>query len=322
MPVDSIKNVERAFTGRIPLITLDNDTPINQVVTVIDYAEVLNRVKPSSAINVSLSVALEQLQLISYLPGLYRPYRLPEYDEDLTPLIKRQAEDLEWMAEFNPTTGNAIEISLFEKFNNSTWQAIARKWLYNQQIEYYLDLINPFLNSKKASDIGDSTYALGIAITQKPTSQTVNGVNNYIRIRGAYSGIITYEQKPEAATTNILHKVSNSLNPIPLNTTYLILDSDSRRKILYFQNTGLSIVYFNFDQYFCNPGTSPFLIPGETLTYEAGNFTWSGGGKQFLPPQSESLILDGMWVYCEGKTFEGKITSKNSVAWIQFIKGV
>lgn len=319
MPTDSIKNIERAFTGRIPLITLDNDTPINQVVTVIDYAEVLNRVKPSSAINVSLSVALEQLQLISYLPGLYRPYRLPEYDEDLTPLIKRQTEDLEWMAEFNPTTGNAIEISLFEKFNNSSWQAIARKWLYNQQIEYYLDLINPFLNSKKASDIGDSGYSLGIAVTQKPTYQTVYEANNYIRIRGAYSGIITYEQRQE---NNTLIKISDSLNPIPLNIKYRFLYSESKRKILYFQNTGLSIVYFNFDYNFCNPDTSPFLLPGEFLSYESGTFNWSGNGKQFLPPQSESLILDEMWVYCEGKTFEGKSTSKNSIAWLQFIKEV
>ncbi|VXD15994.1 hypothetical protein PL8927_510022 [Planktothrix serta PCC 8927] len=320
MPVDSIKNIERAFTGRIPLITLDNDTPVNQVITVIDYADVLNRVKPSTAINISLSVALEQLQLISYLPGLYRPYRLPEYDEDLTPLIKQQAEDLAWMAEFNPSTGNAIELSLFEKFNNSSWQAIARKWLYNQQIEYYLDLINPFLNSKKASDIGDSTYCLGIAITQKPSNQTVNEVNNYIRIRGAYSGIITYEQQSELATT--LNKYSNSVNPLPTNTKYRVLSSENRRKILYFQNTGLSIIFFNFDENFCNPDTSPFLLPGETLSYESGTFTWSGNGKQFLVPQSEFLILDEMWVYCEGKTFEGKNTPKNSIAWIQFIKGV
>ncbi|HET8689544.1 MAG TPA: hypothetical protein VFM18_23275, partial [Methanosarcina sp.] len=119
----------------------------------IDYDQVLAKVRPTGAVNVTLSVALEQLQLISYLPGLHKPYKLPEYDEDLTPLLKQQKEDLEWMAEFNPSTQSALEISLFEKMGNSQWQIIARKWLYNQATEYYLDLINPFLNNKKNNDV-------------------------------------------------------------------------------------------------------------------------------------------------------------------------
>lgn len=307
MPVDSIKNIERAFTGRIPLVTLDNDTLINQVVTLIDYAEVLNRVKPSTAINVSLSVALEQLQLTTYLPGLYRPYRLPEYDEDLTPLIKRQAEDLEWMAEFNPTTGNAIEITLFEKFNNTSWQAIARKWLYNQQVEYYLDLINPFLNSNKASDIGDSSYSLGVAITQKPTSQTVNEVNNYIRIRGAYSGIVTYEQNlsPKKLSRNAGSQI------LTTNSSSQILAYREKRKVLYLQNTGNCIVYYNFGDSIGTPENCFFLLPNESLSYEGDKIS-----KDL--PLIDYLIAESLHVYTEGKNEVGELSDKRKVSFIEF----
>ncbi|MFM6453997.1 MAG: hypothetical protein ACKPH7_19560, partial [Planktothrix sp.] len=135
----------------------------------INFKGIFEDLKPAGSIHPTFSIALETLQLISYLPGLFKPHKLPDYDEDLIPLLKRQTEDLEWMAEFNPVTNYALEITLFESFfignNWSSWQPIARKWLYNQQTEYYLDLINPFLTSKKQSDIGDPNYKLGVAIT-------------------------------------------------------------------------------------------------------------------------------------------------------------
>lgn len=314
MPTDSIKNIERAFTGRIPLIILDNDTPPNEVITLIDYGEVLNKHKPSTAVNITLSVALEQLQLISYLPGLFKPSRLPEYDEDLTPLLKQQKEDIEWLAEFNPSTQMAVEVTLFEKFNNSDpWLSIARKWLYNQEIEYYLDLINPFLNSQKTADIGDINYKLGIAITRKPETQTVKAANNYIRIRGAYSGIITYEQQEPVKRLD--KTTSNRL--LDINSPHQVFGQNSKRKLFYLQNTGKSIVYFNFDSDLIN-NFSPFLLPGETLTFEGGIFKYSGNNKEFFPPLAEYLINDGLWVLTEGKDFEGKAVNKHSISWIDF----
>ncbi|HAT75621.1 MAG TPA: hypothetical protein DCS19_01975 [Flavobacterium sp.] len=324
MPTDSIKNIERAFTGRVPILRLNNQSPINQVVEIINYQNIFNEIKPTGATNVNLSIALETLQLISYLPGLFKPNKLPDYDEDLIPLLQKQAEDLQWMAEFNPSTQYALEITLFESWfatNNfgsivwRPWESIARKWLYNQQTEYYLDLINPFLSSTKLSDVGDPNYKLGIAITQKPTQQTAKADDNYIRIRAAYSGIITYEQP---AVISNLYKTSDCLNPIPLNSPIEIVNNNLNWKILYFQNTGKSIVYFNFDINLIFPETSPFLLPGETFTFESGKFEWSGGGNQFLPPLAEYLIKDSFYIWCEGKNKDGKAVEKNSVAWIQF----
>lgn len=321
MPTDSIRNIERAFTGRVPIVSLDNSSPANQVFELINFKEIFENLKPTGAVNATLSVAIECLQLISYLPGLFRPHKLPEYDEDLTPLLKRQTQDLEWMGEFNPVTNYALEITLFESYyaNNNwgIWQPIARKWLYNQQTEYYLDLINPFLSNKKQSDIGGNNYRLGVAITQKPTQQTSFASNNYLRFRIAYSGIISYEQ---GSVSKVLEKNSSSLNPIPLNTRKIILNNRPTRKIIFLQNTGESVVYFNFD-YDLIDLTSPYLLPGETLSYESGSFKWSGGGKEFLPPLAEYLIQDAIYIFCQGKDKEGKSVNKNSVAWIEFYGG-
>jgi hypothetical protein len=323
MPTDSIKNIERAFTGRVPVVSLNNESPINQVVEIINYKDIFEKLKPVGAINSNLSIALETLQLISYLPGIFKPNKLPDYDEDLIPLLQKQAEDLAWMAEFNPSTQYALEITLFESWYStntwSAWSALARKWLYNQQTEYYLDLINPFLSNTKNSDIGDSDYRLGLAITQKPTQQTAKANENYIRVRTAYSGIITYEQPPAVVTAVTLNPYSDFLNPITLNTPNQILYTDYNRKILYLQNTGKSIVYFNFDQNLISSEASPFLLPGETFTFEGGDFKWSGGGRQFLPPMVEYLFQTGVWIYCEGKDTDGKFIAKNSIAWMQFI---
>lgn len=321
MPTDSIRNIERAFTGRVPIVSLDNSSPANQVFELINFKEIFENLKPTGAVNTTLSVAIECLQLISYLPGLFRPHKLPEYDEDLTPLLKRQTQDLEWMGEFNPVTNYALEITLFESYyaNNNwgTWQPIARKWLYNQQTEYYLDLINPFLSNKKQSDIGGNNYKLGVAITQKPTQQTSFASNNYLRFRIAYSGIISYEQ---GSVSKVLEKTSNSLISIPLNTPEKILNNRPTRKIIFLQNTGESVIYFNFD-YNLIGLTSPYLLPGETLSYESGSFKWSGSGKEFLPPLAEYLIQDAVYIFCQGKDKEGKSVNKNSVAWIEFYGG-
>jgi hypothetical protein len=325
MPTDSIKNIERAFTGRVPVVTLDNNSPVNQVFEIINYHDIFNSIKPTDAINVNLSIALETLQLISYLPGIFKPNKLPDYDEDLIPLLQKQAEDLSWMAEFNPATNYAMEITLFEdrlllsgtgNYYWNGWSAVARKWLYNQQTEYYLDLINPFLNSNRQSDIGDSLCKLGVAITQKPTQQTAKSNDNYIRFRAAYSGIITYEQTP---TTKILNKQSGYLNPITLNNIHQICGYDINRRIIYLQNTGKSIIYFNFDINLISPETSPFLLPCETFSFESGEFKWSGGGREFLPPLAEYLLTQGVWIYCNGKDADDKNISKNSIAWLEFI---
>lgn len=322
MPTDSIKNIERAFTGRVPVVELNNESPTNQVFEIINYRDIFSKIKPTGAINVNLSIALETLQLISYLPGLFKPNKFPDYDEDLIPLLQKQAEDLQWMAEFNPSTQYAMEISLYESWWLNTawggWNLIARKWLYNQQTEYYLDLLNPFLTITKNSDIGDANYRLGIAITQKPTQQTAKANENYVRIRAAYSGIITYEQ-PVIATSKVLNKASNTLNPIPLNLKHQILYTDFNRRILYLQNTGKSIVYFNFDINLLAPEASPFLLPRETFTFESGKFEWSGGGNQFIPPMAEYLFQTGVWIFCEGKDADGKTVTKNSIAWMQFL---
>jgi len=80
MPTDSIKNIERAFTGRVPVVSLNNESPINQVVEIINYKDIFEKLKPVGAINSNLSIALETLQLISYLPGIFKPNKLPDYD--------------------------------------------------------------------------------------------------------------------------------------------------------------------------------------------------------------------------------------------------
>lgn len=320
MPTDSVKNIERAFTGRVPILTMTEDYPLNQVFEIINYRDILSKIKPAGAVNVNLSVALETLQLISYLPGLFRPNKFPDYDEDLIPLLQKQAEDLQWMAEFNPSTQYALEISLYESWWFDTvwgdWDLIARKWLYNQQTEYYLDLLNPFLTITKNSDIGDPNYKLGIAITQKPTQQTAKANENYIRIRAAYSGIITYEQ-PGINPKQLL-KNSGSYSFTELNVIASIIDIDRFKRVIYLQNTGKSIVYFNFD-YNLTSSSSPFLLPGETLTYENGEFKWTEGGIQFFPPvaMAEYLLQQtGVYVYCQGKDKDGKTQTENSVAWI------
>ena len=306
MPVDSVRNIERAFTGRVPLITLDNDTPIGQVQTVIDYGEVLNKVRPASATNWTLSVALEQLQLICYLPGLHKAYRLPEYDEDLTPLIKQQKEDLEWMAEFNPSTQSAMEITLFEKFASSNWEPIARKWLYNQETEYYLDLINPFLNNKKQNDIGEPGYKLGIAITRKPSLMTVKSSDNYVRVRGCYSGIIAYEQTSQKVLTRNAGKQN-----LIVNSSSQILPYNSKRKILYFQNTGKSIVYYNFGDSISTSENCLYLLPNDSLSYEGDKVNRD-------LPLTEYLIAESLHIFTEGKDKEGVSTDINKVAFMEF----
>lgn len=311
MPTDSIKNVERAFTGRCPTIELDNDTPVNQVFEIVNYRDIFNKVKPANSIAPTLSVAIETLQLISYLPGLYKPHKLPDYDEDLTPLLQQQTQNLEWQAEFSPDTQYALEISIFESFFISnawtTWQPLARKWCYNQGTEYYLDLINPFLSSKKQSDIGDINYKLGLAITKKPSQQTAKAIDNYIRIRCAYSGIITYEQAPQ---NRILTRNSGS-QTLSVNTSNQILPYNSKRKVLYLQNTGKSVIYFNFGDSISTSENCFSLGPNQSLSYEGDKVNKN-------LPLIEYLITEPLHVFTEGKDKEGLGTAPNKASFIEF----
>ncbi len=310
MPTDSIKNIERAFTGRVPVVELNNEFPINQVFEIINYRDILSKIKPVGAINVNLSIALETFQLISYLPGIFKPNKLPDYDEDLIPLLQKQAEDLAWMAEFNPATQYALEITLFESWYSnswSAWSAIARKWLYNQQTEYYLDLINPFLSSNKQSDIGDANYKLGIAITQKPTQQTAKANENYIRIRTAYSGIITYEQNtaPKILGRNAGGQI------LSVGTSLEILAYRAKRKVLYLQNTGNSIIYYNFGDTISTPENAFYLLPNESLSYEGDKVTKS-------LPLVEYLIAEPLHVFTEGKNEAGELANVRKVSFVEF----
>lgn len=311
MPTDSVKNIERAFTGRCPTVIFDNDTPINQVSEIINYRDIFNKVKPANSFNPTLSIALETLQLISYLPGLYKPHKLPEYDEDLTPLLQRQTQDLEWMAEFSPSTQYAIEISIFESFyNNSTWgqwRPVARKWLYNQGTEYYLDLISPFLSDTRKSDIGDINYRLGVAITKKPTQLTAKAVDNYIRIRCAYSGIITYEQPPQSK--NLTRNSGSRL--LTVDSSIDVLSYNPNRKILYLQNTGKSVVYYNFGDSISTPENCLYLLPNESLSYE-------GDKVDKRLPLTEYLINEPLHIFTEGKNAEGETVTINKVSFIEF----
>lgn len=310
MPTDSIRNIERAFTGRVPVISLDNESPINQIFELINFRDIFNSLKPAGAINPTLSIAIENLQLISYLPGIFRPHKLPDYDEDLIPLLKKQAEDLQWMSEFNPSTQYALEITLFESFyiNNEwgRWSALARKWLYNQQTEYYLDLINPFL-SKKQSDIGGDNYRLGVAITQKPTQQTAFANNNYLRFRCSYSGILSYEQNP---TPKNLNRNSGSQNAT-INASVQVLIYRQKRKILYFQNTGKSIIYYNFGEPFATSENALFLLPNESLSYEGDKVNKS-------LPLAEYLINEPLYIFTEGKNEKGESVNINKISFIEF----
>ena len=312
MPIDSIKNIERAFTGRCPTVVLNNESPINEVFEIINYQQIFNKVKPQNSINATLSVAVETLQLISYLPGLFKPHKLPDYDEDLTPLLQRQAQDVEWMTEFSPSTQYALEISIFESFfiNNSIWddwRPLARKWLYNQGTEYYLDLIKPFLSDVRQSDVGDINYKLGIAITKKPTQETARAIENYIRIRCAYSGIIAYEQIPQSKTLT-----RNSGNQIlSINNSIELLGYNSKRKVLYLQNTGKSIIYFNFGDSISSAENCFSLAPNQSLS-------WEGDKVNKNLPLIEYLIFEPLHIFTEGKDKNGENTNFNKASFIEF----
>ena len=299
--------VTASFTGRVKTLSIEPfEGQTGIVFPLINWTDIGVKHTPQNCIIDGWSAAITQLQLNYYIPGVKRPTELPKIDEVSQTLVEQLSKDLDWKEKFNPNSQYAIEIGLFEKFGNDSWEQLSRKWLYNQGLERFDDLLNPYLNNVKATDYGDilNGYQLGLAVIRRPNAAITTG--NYLKVRCGYSGVVEFRELPRTIT---LQSYSEKLVLIK-NQVQQVLGNRANRKTVFLTNTGNSNLYFNFDSNLTNVDYSPLLKPGEVFSYESGKLTWSGEGSKYIPPNVEHQINTGVYVITDGKTSNGENGNK------------
>lgn len=260
---------ELNFTGVFPIKDILNDHPRGSIFEFVRWQNIINARLPTSDYTITslgARIAIENLQLIYYLPDLWRvpADQLPQTDPEINTETEMLLDYSEFQRSYTPVTGHAIEVQLMEFAPPSTWRPVARKWFYNTGLENSLNLIYPWLTDGQVAIQGIDSV-LGIAVTRYPES--LNLSNSYIRLRGTFSISVDYYISP------LVKQYEENSGSILLGLTpERILFTRNNRVGLILTNNSTDPIYFKFS----NTGTantdSPTLKPKGSLILMNGLF--------------------------------------------------
>lgn len=291
--------VSQTFKGIIPPMRIDHINGDGRIVPIIDWAAISEKHTPENAVNVQYEMTLEYLTVNHYLPTLLKipSSSYPEYraaDKEL----QRALKTVEFKRNFSPDKNYAVQFLLWNWYLGD-WRPVHfdRDLLQNAGMEGRINLIKPYLVTVGDTVFGDKLHKLGLSIAPRYLQE-----GDYLEISGGYSGSISYlYREPEV----ILYPGQSGVEEVSTTTT-LLLSANPKRAVLYVGNEGTRRIYWQFgDPYslYFQAGTSPFLDPGQSLTFEHEFFTSNGGDNhKFLGNFASSFCKMPLLAICQSGT--------------------
>lgn len=281
--------ISQPIAGAIPPVRIDETNGDGRILAIVDWEAIAQSLIPPNAVNVNFKFVLEYLTLTNYFPTLLKvpSSSLPIYDRVVDTEVDKAAKTVEFKRKFNPSNNYSVQFLLWHWWNGN-WQSVHfdRDTRNNLGLEDRIGLIKPYLVTVGDTVFGDRKLKLGISIAPRPLR-----AGDFIEIHGGYSGEISYLYSPDYS---ISESVSDSV--VIGNSPVRILPSRPKRAILYLSNNGETRLYFKFT----NNGisfeaeTSPFLEPGESLSYEHGQIIYPGGGEKYMI-KNPAICTLGLW---------------------------
>lgn len=281
--------ITQEFKDELPPVRIDSSNGDGRIITIVDWASEASTKTPTNATNIQWSFSLEYLAMHHYFPSLARVLtsqlpgiKISDSDE------ARQAKAVEFKRKYSPTSGHAVQFLLWRWFDGD-WRAVhsGRDWIQYLGLEGHISLIFPYFLDEPGVMFGGTRHKIGMSIHPR----YLEG-DDYIEINGGYSGSLSYIiPEPVEVVSQIIEGSSGSKN-IGLISERVLL-SQSNRAALYLSNAGSTRLYFNFSnaETSVRPPAAPFLESGESLTYENGNFYYSGGNSHLLSQTFSTSII-------------------------------
>lgn len=291
--------ISQTFKGVIPPVRIDHLNGDGQIVPIIDWSAIAANHTPPTATNIQFEFVLEYLTVTHYLPTLLRipGSSYPQFTA-ADKAIQRAAKLTEFKRNFSPDKNYAVQFLLWNWYDGD-WRAthFDRDYLQNAGLEGRINLIKPFLVTAGDTIFGDKLHKLGMSITPRPLQP-----GDYIEISGGYSGSVSYLYKePE-----IILGLGAVGGKEVVTTKTQILGNNNKRAALYVANEGTKRIYWRFDNSYSSlmeVGESPYLDPGQSLTYEHGNLISNGGDNhKFLGKFANSICKMALFAICPGKS--------------------
>ncbi|NEN90811.1 MAG: hypothetical protein F6K48_18590 [Okeania sp. SIO3H1] len=266
------EGIKQEVCGHIQPLRLGRNTTPGSIQTLIDWQAIADYHQPSNSINYIFKGQLEYLQCDYYITSLsgINSKNLPQINKLRETNLQKQTKYFDFKRRYNVRSGHAVELMLHTKWGNEDWgMPKAGEFLYNLGQYGYLNFFDPYLLKDAEILYSDIRYKIGASI------DGAFGDFDIVEINGGYSGTITYF---EAEFTEEVSENAGSVNVGEEATQ--ILSQRSNRKILFVSNDGDSRLYFRF----ANSSSlvsinSPFLEPGESLSIDFNEATWSGGNQ-------------------------------------------
>ena len=251
-------------------------TAPGQYIDLIDFDLEINRYLPAGSSLISANIELVKFQCTHYLPSLYRAQAWSRADPELDNPADLLATEAEWQRKHSIAAGYAVQISIAEFTSDSQWHTLAFKNLYNTGLENYVNLLNPMMTLGER-DYFDLRCFLGFRIAEIPPQIEFQG-RDRISITGAATVYVTYEYNEP------LSNIFDENKHVEINNqdwTQIFTDRTTRVGF-YLSNLGGQPIHFVFTKDYVNANWSPehypFVAPGESLTFENGQF-FGGEGK-------------------------------------------
>lgn len=269
------------------ILTADNIGDNQTIHTIIDFSEIAASLKKPWEYNQKCFFLLEYLQMDYYLPSKTSLPIPPIDDTDSDAGIQGQIR--EWQRKHTPARGYSVQWRIWRKINNGDWQIKAQDLIYNYDGQTYLPLITPYLVPDEV-DLCSEDKKYGFSIQEGEL-----GAGDRILLWGSYRGWRNYDRLPPPIEGIREYAGGKTVGQNP----EIIMFGRDYRTELYLGNAGEGRLYFRFSDTLSSldPGASPFLEPGESLSYSNGKLEYSGGGNQHLvltnqhAPQQLRLIV-------------------------------
>lgn len=271
--------ISQSFKGIIPPILFDQSNGDGRIVPIIDWEMIAQKNLPVGAKNPVFEFSLEYLTATYWLPSLLK---IPAQGYEMLKFgasekqAERSAKIVKFKQQYGADSNYAIQFLLWNWYNGN-WDQVNfdRDILQSTGMEGRYGLIVPYLVTAGDTVFGDRLYKLGMSIAPRWLTEF-----DKIYIHGGYSGSISYLwNEPEILLSE---GMSGKISVGTVGRE--ILYQEPRRAVLYVANAGNKRVYWIFGG---NPGsilpkTSPFLEPGESLTFEHGQLVYPGGNQHHL----------------------------------------
>ncbi|MEM8568920.1 MAG: hypothetical protein AAGF85_20850 [Bacteroidota bacterium] len=293
------EGIRREVCGHIKPFVI-NTTVAAPVQPVVDWHAIAAYHKPSGSTEYIFKGQLEYLNCDYYIDSLLQidSDNLPKVKELRDTNLQKQTKYAEFKQDFNAKSRHAIELMIHTKWESQNWgMPKASEYLYNLGQYGYINLFDPYLVRDAEILYSDERYKVGISY------DGLLGEGDIIEINGGYSGVISYFE-PE--NQEYLSEKSGS---VKVGTTATeILRSRSNRKILFVCNNGTTRLHF---QFVSNSSAvslnSPFIEPGESLSMNFENASWSGGNQHNWVSEASKYYI-GLHLYGIRESGNGSVS--------------